>query len=265
MKTRIISGAVLALIGIVTGLIGGPVLWAVLLFCTLVGMYELYRAYGIVEDKKPLNPLTTAAYIGVIAYYLVLLIDRRDLLLPVLALGTMLVLAVYVVNFPKYHADHVIPTIFAIFYLGVMLSFMYQSRCGEDGIHVMWLIYISAWGADTMAYFTGRACGKHKMAPVLSPKKTVEGLIGGIAGAGLFGILFSLLFNGGENLVAYFIICLCGGCISVFGDLAASAIKRDKGIKDYGNLIPGHGGILDRFDSILFTAPVIYFLQLLLI
>lgn len=265
MKTRIISGAVLALIGIVTGMIGGPVLWAVLLFCTLTGMYELYRAYGVVEDKKTLTPLSCAGYLAAILYYVTMLSGRKDLLLPVLALGTMMVLGVYVVSFPKYHADHVIPAVFGILYLAVMLGFMYLSRISTNGIHVMWLIYISAWGSDTMAYFTGRFFGRHKMAPVLSPKKTVEGLLGGIVFAGLFGLLFSIAFNGGQDKLPFFIICLCGGAISVIGDLAASAIKRDKGIKDYGTLIPGHGGILDRFDSILFTAPVIYFLQLLLI
>ena len=105
--------------------------------------------------------------------------------------------------------------------------------------------------------------GKHKMAPVLSPKKSVEGAVGGVVGAILLGIIYAAATKGG--MVEYAIICGVGALISMVGDLAASAIKRNQGIKDYGKLIPGHGGILDRFDSVIFTAPIIYFLSVLLI
>ena len=102
------------------------------------------------------------------------------------------------------------------------------------------------------------------MAPVLSPKKSVEGGIGGIAGAALIGVLYALAVNhwgnAGASIVSYAVIGAVGGAISQIGDLAASAIKRYHNIKDYGKLIPGHGGILDRFDSVIFTAPVIYYL-----
>ena len=106
--------------------------------------------------------------------------------------------------------------------------------------------------------------GKHKMAPVLSPKKSIEGAVGGIAGSALLGLLFAWLFGGKFSSVsnpqaACAIACAIAAAISQIGDLAASAIKRNHNIKDYGNLIPGHGGILDRFDSMLFTAPAIYF------
>ena len=110
--------------------------------------------------------------------------------------------------------------------------------------------------------------GKHKMAPVLSPKKSVEGGIGGILGAALIGVLYALAINhwgGAEvSVLTYAIIGAAGGAISQIGDLAASAIKRYHNIKDYGKLIPGHGGILDRFDSVIFTAPIIYYLAILL-
>ena len=128
---------------------------------------------------------------------------------------------------------------------------------------LVWLVFLSSWGADTCAYCVGRLFGKHKMAPVLSPKKSVEGAVGGVIGAGLLGFIFAHVFH--EPTVAYAVICAAGALISMVGDLAASAIKRDKGIKDYGKLIPGHGGVLDRFDSVIFTAPVIYFLSLILI
>ena len=113
-------------------------------------------------------------------------------------------------------------------------------------------------------------CGTitNKMAPVLSPKKSVEGGIGGIAGAALIGVLYALAVNhwgnAGASIVSYAVIGAVGGAISQIGDLAASAIKRYHNIKDYGKLIPGHGGILDRFDSVIFTAPIIYYLAVLL-
>ena len=101
------------------------------------------------------------------------------------------------------------------------------------------------------------------MAPVLSPKKSVEGGIGGVVGAALLGAVYAAVFK--QQIVGYAIICGAGALISMVGDLAASAVKRDKGIKDYGKLIPGHGGILDRFDSVIFTAPIIYFLSLVVL
>ena len=117
-----------------------------------------------------------------------------------------------------------------------------------------------------MAYLTGILIGKHKIAPVLSPKKTVEGCIGGVVGATLIGLIYSLIFKDDlskvyDNPVLLFtIVSAVASVVSMIGDMAASAIKRNKDIKDYGSLIPGHGGILDRFDSVIFVAPIIYFL-----
>ena len=129
--------------------------------------------------------------------------------------------------------------------------------------------FLSSWGCDTCAYCVGMLIGKHKMAPVLSPKKSVEGGVGGVIGAALLGLLYAFAMNhwGNAGLDPVFcaITCGVGGIISQIGDLAASAIKRNYEIKDYGKLIPGHGGILDRFDSVIFTAPVIFILSLVLL
>ena len=149
-----------------------------------------------------------------------------------------------------------------------MLSYIYQTRLLEGGIFTVWLVFVCSWGCDTCAYCVGMLIGKHKMAPVLSPKKSIEGGIGGILGAALIGVLYALAINhwgGAESEVfTYAVIGAVGGAISQIGDLAASAIKRYHNIKDYGRLIPGHGGILDRFDSVIFTAPIIYYLAILL-
>ena len=146
-----------------------------------------------------------------------------------------------------------------------MLSYIYKTRNLEGGAWLVGLIFISSWGSDTCAYCVGMLIGKHKMAPVLSPKKSVEGGVGGVVGAALLGALYAVVIAkwnpaSGHTALMYALICAVGALISMVGDLAASAIKRNKEIKDYGRLIPGHGGILDRFDSVIFTAPFIYFL-----
>ena len=127
--------------------------------------------------------------------------------------------------------------------------------------YFVWLIYIGAWGSDTCAYCVGKLIGKHKIPSELSPNKTIEGCLGGIAGAALIGFIFAAVFYNDRNVWWQLpVIGAVSSVISQIGDLAASAIKRNHNIKDYGKLIPGHGGILDRFDSIIFTAPVVYYL-----
>ncbi len=151
-----------------------------------------------------------------------------------------------------------------------MLSFLYLTRMLESGNFIVWMILISAWGCDTCAYCVGVLIGKHKLAPKLSPKKSIEGAVGGVIGAAALGALYGFLVVErvihDKRLAAPFaVIGGTGPVISQVGDLAASGIKRDHGIKDYGKLIPGHGGIMDRFDSVIFTAPVIYFLAQMMI
>ena len=151
-----------------------------------------------------------------------------------------------------------------------MLSCIYRIRVLEDGAYMIVLVFLSAWGNDTLAYCAGRLFGKHKMSPVLSPKKTIEGAVGGVIGAGLLGFLYGLIARhfitaSFDLTVVFAVVCAVGGLISIVGDLGASAIKRNYEIKDYSNLIPGHGGILDRFDSIIFTAPIIYYLLVLVV
>ena len=123
-------------------------------------------------------------------------------------------------------------------------------------------ILISSWGNDVFAYLVGSAIGKHQFSPKVSPNKSIEGFVGGILGAALMGCVYAVIFAKDIPFSGVYcaVISALGGIPSVIGDLAASAIKRDNEIKDYSHLIPGHGGILDRFDSVIFTAPVIYYL-----
>ena len=175
----------------------------------------------------------------------------------------------YVIAYPVFRFEQVITAFFGLFYVSIMLSYIYRVAALEDGGILVWLIFIGAWGSDTCAYSVGMLLGKHKLSPKLSPKKSIEGSIGGVIGAALLGYIYALItgykITGIENpRVLFAIIGAAASVISQFGDLAASAIKRNYDIKDYGRLIPGHGGILDRFDSIIFTAPIVYYLALYL-
>ena len=252
-KTRLLSGIVLVIILIATVGCGGEVLFGVLGVISLIGMTELYKVVGV--QKKP---IAFAGYLAAVAYYALLYTNQLNRL-PLLIMGFMIVLmAVYVFSYPAFIADQVATVFLGVFYVAMMMSYVYQTRMLEDGGIVVWLIFLSSWGCDTCAYCVGMLIGKHKMTPVLSPKKSIEGAVGGVAGAALLGVIYAAATQG--KMAEYALICAVGALISMVGDLAASAIKRNQNIKDYGKLIPGHGGILDRFDSVIITAPVIYYL-----
>lgn len=257
-KTRLLSGIVLVIVLIVTVGYGGNLLFAFLGIISLIGLTELYK---VVEVQT--KALGAAGYLAAVVYYGMLLTGNMEYVMMLSILFLILVMAVYVFTFPAYRAEQVMTVFFGFFYVAVMLSFVYQTRMLADGGVVVWLIFLSSWGCDTCAYCVGMLIGKHKMAPILSPKKSVEGAVGGVVGAALLGVIYAAATQG--PMLEYAVICAVGALISMVGDLAASAIKRNQGIKDYGKLIPGHGGILDRFDSVIFTAPVIYFLSIVMI
>ena len=216
-------------------------------------MFELYRIFHI--EKEAVGII---GYLAATVYYC----NLKFAFLPdtmVFVLGVLiLMMFAYVFTYPKYKTEQVLAAFFGVFYVAVMLSYVYQTRMIEAGAYIVWLVFLCSWGCDTCAYCVGMLIGKHKMAPVLSPKKSIEGAVGGVAGAALLGVIYAAATQG--KMAEYALICAVGALISMVGDLAASAIKRNQNIKDYGKLIPGHGGILDRFDSVIITAPVIYYL-----
>ena len=236
------------------------------------------KAFGVTagqEQKKSFCAPEIVGYVGIIIYYLIVMavdgnyIENRLFGLLACIVGVFLAeLFVYVFTFPKYQAEQIASAVFSFLYAPVMLSFIDFTRMLDKGIYLVWLVLICSWGSDTCAYCVGMLIGKHKMSPVLSPKKSIEGAIGGVVGAALLGGIYAAVVGAhleAENpIITYAVICAVGALISMVGDLAASAIKRNHDIKDYGKLIPGHGGILDRFDSVIFTAPVIYFLSQLM-
>ena len=253
---------VLALIFIING---GNLLLTVLGIISIIGLFELYRVFQI--EKTPLGVI---GYAASIVYYLNLVFHFiPDIMIFVMAF-LILCMCAFVFGYPKFHANQVIAAFFGVFYVSMMLSCIYETRMLPGGRYLVWLIFLCSWGCDTCAYCVGMLFGKHKMAPVLSPKKSVEGAVGGVVGAALLTIIYGFIFKqsmGADNsyILMMALICAAGALISMVGDLAASAIKRNYEIKDYGKLIPGHGGILDRFDSVIFTAPIIYYLSAYLI
>ncbi|MBP5223712.1 MAG: phosphatidate cytidylyltransferase, partial [Lachnospiraceae bacterium] len=195
--------------------------------------------------------------------------DHRILLAVILAvfLGQLLV---YVLQFPKFTAQQIAGIFFSFVYAPVMLAFVFLTRELPEGFYFVWLILICSWGTDTCPYVVGKLIGKKKIFPVLSPKKSLEGCIGGVLGAALIGGLYGYFlietrFQDRSVTAMIILICVVGSLISMVGDLAASAIKRNYDVKDYGNLIPGHGGVMDRFDSMIMTAPMVYFLAAFLL
>ena len=172
-KTRLLSGIVLVLVALLTICSGGTVLYMTVLCLSLIGAGELFRVMKVREDKW--NLLEITGYAGVVIFYLSLLLHDPMYQMLALILDLVLLMAVYVFTYPKYNANQVMPAFFAIVYVGVMLSYVYQTRMLDGGKFHVWLIFLCSWGCDTCAYCVGVLFGKHKMAPVLSPKKSVEG------------------------------------------------------------------------------------------
>ena len=272
---RLASSVVIVIVMAVSLKLGGVILNALLCFVSIAGLLELLRTTGI--HKKEDRVLEAVTVTGTVVMYLILAVQSfnesvADDVTPVygaVVFTIILLMAVYVIRFPYYHASQIIPAVFSFVYVPVMISFIsLTSAIPTIGHKAVWLIFVSAWGSDTCAYcvglLTGKTIGNHQAFPKLSPKKSIEGCIGGIVGAALFGALFGTLLFGEEYASAVAFVSGIGSVISQCGDLAASAIKRDYHIKDYGKLIPGHGGIMDRFDSVIFTAPCVYFLMYLI-
>lgn len=271
MKTRVISGIVLVILALAVILTGGYLLAAVLLFLAFTAYRELMKACKLAGTGKSLSGTEIIGYIGIALYYLLAVFGENKVYL-LLTLIVILVayMFLYVFTFPKYRAEQIMCSFFCVAYAPVMLSFVYLVRDLEHGIYLVWMIFISSWVCDTCAYFSGVLLGRHKLAPVLSPKKSIEGAVGGVLGSMIVGALYAYfvvesVISGQQIFWIFVLISGVGAVVSQVGDLAASAIKRNHEIKDYGKLIPGHGGVMDRFDSVIFTAPMIYFLAFLLI
>lgn len=264
MKQRVISGALCVLVlALVLFFYNTLVLEAAICVLSAIAVYEMLSANGFLEHKPFLYAAVSAA--AILPYA-----EKLNLAPVVIALF----LVVAVVLTLRFHSSVKFEKIsfLVLVTLGISLSFnciLYlRNENANGGLFYILVAFGGAWFADTGAYFTGRFLGKHKLSPVISPKKTVEGAVGGVLSNVLLLCLLALVYQkisasqGVEVSVSYLNLCILAVAVAfagMAGDLIASVIKRQIGIKDYGKIIPGHGGIMDRFDSILFTAPVIYF------
>ena len=177
-------------------------------------------------------------------------------------------LAVYLLIMLFNHTRYSFSDVAIAFASAVMVSvpFLFVSmtrRLGNENLDVL-VILIGSWITDSCAYFSGYFLGKHKLAPTISPKKTVEGSVGGVLGVIIIMVAYAYvagnIMNVSVNLVSAAVIGFTAGVVSQFGDLCASIIKREHNIKDFGNIMPGHGGVMDRFDSLMFVAPAVYYI-----
>ena len=268
MKTRIISGVAASALLAAIMFLGRRALGIAVFAAALLCIYEFYQAV----EKNGHRPVKILGYISCLPLLLIGIekipaagfIPAQILQIYALAIFILIIalLCIIIFQYGKVNLEDISVTLFGIFYIVFLWSFVTLVRNLDDGYIYIWMVFIGAWATDIAAYFTGVLIGRRKILPEVSPKKTLEGSIGGVVGCILAMVLFGLYANTVVNpipLLHFAIIGLVCGCISQVGDWAASAIKRFVGIKDYGHIMPGHGGLLDRCDSILVVAPVIYF------
>lgn len=275
MKTRIISSVVAIIITfLICSQFFNFLLNAAAIIIYGIALYEIYHAF-----KK-----NNSVYIFILLFILGSVRLATDpytniinnLILPLFALS---IAAIIVFHFPKIDFITVgastLFSLFVLFGIDCIVKFKYDlpyENVGWDACFMFFLVAAISWGGDTMAYFAGYFFGKNKLSPILSPKKTIEGAIGGILGSVSFTVLALYIYCylkpilEGTNevytvtintLIFFVVVAIIGSPIGMIGDLFASAVKRQTGIKDYGFIMPGHGGILDRFDSVLLVAPYI--------
>lgn len=266
MKTRMITGVTLIFILLVLVFVA-PKIVAALVFGLMlaIGSYEMLYSTGLVRHPRLVIYasimafiLTMWSYLGGVQEFLILLA-----LLFIIALFAEMMLDHVKVTF-----DMLAMTFFAGFIMPWLLSSVIRILCMRIGRYIILIPFLVAYANDGGAYFVGMKFGKHKLAPVVSPNKTIEGLLGGLAasvvGMILYGLVLQFAFQFQVNYLLCILYGLVGGGIGVFGDLIFSVIKRQTGIKDYGDLFPGHGGVMDRIDSLMMVAPLIEVLLILL-
>ena len=268
MLIRIISAIIGLIVLVPLIIIGGVWLQIGLTIVVIMGMWEFYRAFEDIGIRHFLGFALAVVYIAFISVG-----DHFPDFWPLVFLPILMAvayMAFVIMRRKSYKPNSSAIALLGFFYIAAPLSTIYLLREGQGlGMYHVWLVFISAWGCDTGAYFVGRTMGRHKLAPALSPKKTVEGSIGGTVSATLLGAIYGfILYNLGHLDFGYILIfalvafvCSISGQI---GDLAASSIKRSRNMKDFGSIMPGHGGMLDRFDSIIFTAPLAFVMLTLL-
>jgi phosphatidate cytidylyltransferase len=275
MKTRVIT-AIVAIVILVCILVfsATPVLPLAAMICALIAVYEITGCVDI--RKKWALSLTT--YIFSVAIMVLVFVHFLNyltipnftaVLFAVLYIYVFLIFALTMFSKGTIAFSQAAELIALTFYILIgFISIVLLRNVEPAGKYIYLLIFIGAWMTDTGAYFIGVFFGKHKLIPEVSPKKTVEGAFGGVLGCivgyVIFGVILNIFFDVTVNYIALILLAIVISVISQCGDLIASYVKRERGIKDYGSIFPGHGGMMDRFDSIIAVAPVILGIILLL-
>ncbi len=264
MKTRIITAVCMAAVLVPVGFFSGTWVYPIVIgILSAIGCFEMLRCVGI---HKNLYAAVPCILMG-LGMPLLAMADPEGCFtwLGVATAALMFWLfAVSLFSHGKLPIDTVGMAFLALFYVIWGFTSMVLLRQMEGGAYLFLLPFLGAWVSDSFAYFTGRLFGRHKLIPDVSPKKTVEGAIGGIlfavAGFLVYGAVVGAIWDVNPDYLALGLLALPVSLVSIIGDLVMSLVKRRYGVKDYSRLFPGHGGVLDRFDSVLATALVLYLL-----
>jgi phosphatidate cytidylyltransferase len=260
MKKRIITAIIALIIFLPFVIIGG---WPFKLFVYLlatIGLIELMK-------MRQISVFSFPSLLAIILLWLFLLpqelfIFDADWLskMNVLLITVMLLLSYTVLLKNKFTFDHAGFILLAALYVGMGFFFFIETRDSVNGLINILYVFLIVWATDSGAYFVGRSMGKHKLWPEISPKKTIEGAAGGILLAALTGIIYHLITPFPHSIIIIIGVTILASIFGQIGDLVESALKRHYGVKDSGDILPGHGGILDRFDSLMFVFPLVHFI-----
>ncbi|WP_411501727.1 phosphatidate cytidylyltransferase [Brevibacillus centrosporus] len=258
MKQRIITGLIGGAAFLLLIYLGGSWYSLLVLLLAVIGHFEFMRMAGL----QPWNVASILGYILMISilwpsltFSTWLTISTPDLMIAVL----LLLLIYSVLRKNQFHIEHIALTLVGALYIGFGFTYMAATRNLPDGLMLTVLVILGIWSTDSGAYFVGKAIGKRKLWPEISPNKTIEGSLGGLLASIVVVLAVNAIFGGLDTLQA-FLIAVVAGIIGQLGDLVESGLKRHFGVKDSGQLIPGHGGVLDRFDSFLLVFPVLHLL-----
>ncbi|MBQ9979494.1 MAG: phosphatidate cytidylyltransferase [Oscillospiraceae bacterium] len=259
MKSRLIVSAIGVPILIIVLLFAPAQLFSIILAAMcVVAMHEVLSVTGFVKNRRIL--VTSMVYAGIIPFWACY--GKSYPVLLVLTFAYVVILALFMMaSKGEIQFTQVATAFCAAFFIPMFLSALLALMDAREGRFLLFFPFIIAFSSDTGAFFTGKYMGRRKLAPLLSPNKTVEGSIGGIVASVIamliYGIIMMLPFGLYVRIGSIIICAVIGAVAGQFGDLVFSCIKRQAGIKDYGNLMPGHGGILDRFDSVIFVTPLV--------
>lgn len=237
---------------------GGITLYIAAMIIALVGLYELYHSL----KAKDHNPVFIWGLALTVAFYLPAAFGLPFRYIGMFVFFVLALFLIYYLYSKKHTILDLALTIFGVTYVPLMFFHVCLTKHIKIP-HLVWYIFLIAWLTDTCAYFGGYFFGRHKLWEEISPKKTIEGAIAGVIGCMILTAVIAWVINP-DKVLAFMPMAMFGSILSQMGDLIASKIKRYTGVKDFGKIMPGHGGVLDRFDSVLMTAPLVYYYGLII-